>query len=101
MRQVRPFAAFLFSSYVKIILLSPIQSRKESLFRSFARALHNWRNPDISNLMSKLETIIERWMCDEGLSREEARSLAIEEIDFYTEETPIWKGPNDSVQEYL
>ena len=40
-------------------------------------------------------------MRDEGLSREEARSLAIEEIDFYAEETPTWKGPNDSVQEYL
>ncbi len=54
--------------------------------------------------MSKLETIIERWMRDEGLSREEARSLAIEEIDFYDEEdeeVPAWKGSNDSVQEYI
>jgi len=51
--------------------------------------------------MSKLETITERWMRDEGLSRDEARCLAIEEIDFYTEETPVWKGPNDSVQEYI
>jgi hypothetical protein len=51
--------------------------------------------------MSKLETIIERWMRDEGLSRDEARTLAIDEIDFYEEEAPTWKGPNDSVQEYL
>ena len=51
--------------------------------------------------MSKLETITKRWMRDEGLSRDEARCLAIEEIDFYTEETPVWKGPNDSVQEYI
>ena len=40
-------------------------------------------------------------MRDEGLSRDEARAMAIEEIDFYTEETPVWKGPNDSVQEYI
>ena len=40
-------------------------------------------------------------MRDEGLSRDEARTLAIDEIDFYEEEAPTWKGPNDSVQEYL
>ena len=51
--------------------------------------------------MSELETIIQRWMREEGLSREEARSLAIDEIDFYTEEPPAWKGPNDSTQEYI
>lgn len=40
-------------------------------------------------------------MRDEGLSREEAREMAIAEIDFYTEEIPVWKGPNDSIQEYI
>jgi hypothetical protein len=51
--------------------------------------------------MSKLEAITERWIRDEGLSRDEARAMAIEEIEFYSEETPVWKGPNDSVQEYI
>jgi hypothetical protein len=51
--------------------------------------------------MTKLETIIQRWVHEEGLSREEARIMALEEIEFYEEEAPIWKGPNDSVQEYL
>ncbi len=51
--------------------------------------------------MNELETIIQRWMREEGLSREEARLLAIDEIDFYTEEPPAWKGPNDSTQEYI
>ena len=40
-------------------------------------------------------------MNEEGLSREAARELAIEEIDFYNEEPPTWKGSNDSIQEYL
>jgi hypothetical protein len=83
------------------IFFLSIQSRKKSVFRSFACPFHNWRNPDISNPMIKLETIIQRWVHEEGLSREEARIMALEEIEFYEEEAPIWKGPNDSVQEYL
>lgn len=51
--------------------------------------------------MSDLETIIQRWIRDEGLSREDAREMAIAEIDFYNEDPPPWKGPNDSTQEYI
>jgi hypothetical protein len=63
--------------------------------------LHTWRNSNLYPSMSELETIIQRWIRDEGLSREEAREMAINEIDFYTEESPAWKGPNDSTQEYI
>jgi hypothetical protein len=48
-----------------------------------------------------LENIALRWMRDEGLTYSEARKLALEEIDFYTEEKPSWKGPDDRVQEYI
>jgi len=39
----------------------------------------------------------------EGLTDSEAREIALEEIEFYTEddEKPTWKGPDDRVQEYL
>ena len=92
---------FFFSSYEQTILFSSIQQSKESLFWAFAYSLHYRRNLNLHPSMSELETIIQRWMRDEGLSREEARSLAIDEIDFYTEEPPAWKGPNDSTQEYI
>jgi len=51
--------------------------------------------------MSKLETITERWVREEGLSPEAARAMAIEEIDFYSDESPVWKGPNDSTQDSI
>jgi hypothetical protein len=40
-------------------------------------------------------------MRDEGLTYSEAREIALEEIEFYTEEKPAWKGPDDRTQEYL
>lgn len=45
-----------------------------------------------------IEQIIERWM-REGYSREDARRIALEEIDFYWREEngDVWKGPNDSL----
>jgi hypothetical protein len=48
-----------------------------------------------------LEKITLRWMRDEGLTFAEARELALEEIEFYTEEKPSWKGPDDRLQEHL
>jgi hypothetical protein len=48
-----------------------------------------------------LENITLRWMRDEGLTYSEARELALEEIEFYTEEKPSWKGPDDRLQEHL
>lgn len=92
---------FSSSSYVKAIIFSSIQSRKKSLFRSFACPFHTRRGFNLHPAMSDLETIIQRWIRDEGLSREDAREMAIAEIDFYNEEPPPWKGPNDSTQEYI
>ena len=51
-------------------------------------------------MSENIENITLRWM-REGLTYSEARELALEEIEFYTEEKPIWKGPDDRVQEYL
>ena len=51
--------------------------------------------------MSQIETITLRWMREEGLSPEAARAMAIEEIDFYSDESPVWKGPNDSTQDSI
>jgi hypothetical protein len=48
-----------------------------------------------------LEKITLRWMRNEGLTYPEARELALQEIEFYAEEKPAWKGPDDRVQEYL
>jgi len=48
-----------------------------------------------------LENITLRWMRDEGLTYSEARELALEEIEFYTEEKPSWKGPDDRIQDSL
>jgi hypothetical protein len=47
-----------------------------------------------------LEKIMQRWI-DEGFSPARAREIALEEIDFYTEEAQAWKGPDDRMQEYL
>lgn len=54
-------------------------------------------------MKTELEKITAWWMEREGLSLSEARKMAIEEIDFYYEddEKPVWKGPNDSIQNYL
>jgi hypothetical protein len=90
-----------FSSYVQTLLFFSIQQSKIPFFRSFAHTLHTWRNLNLYPAVNELETIIQRWMRDEGLSREEARSLAVDEIDFYSEEPTAWKGPNDSTQEYI
>ena len=51
--------------------------------------------------MSQLEIITLRWMREEGLSRESARAMAVEEMDFYSDEKPVWKGPNDSTQDFI
>ena len=48
-----------------------------------------------------LENITLRWMRDEGLNYSEARELALEEIEFYTEEKTSWKGPDDRLQDSL
>lgn len=52
-------------------------------------------------MKTELEQITAWWMEHEGLSLSEARKMAIEEMDFYNEEEPVWKGPNDSIQDYL
>jgi len=51
--------------------------------------------------MSVIQTITLRWVREEGLSPEAARAMAIEEIDFYSDESPVWKGPNDSTQDSI
>jgi hypothetical protein len=48
-----------------------------------------------------LEKIIQRWIDEEGFSPARAREIALEEIDFYTEEVQAWKGPDDRTQEYI
>ncbi len=54
-----------------------------------------------NKIESEIESIALRWMKNEGLSYVEARAMAIEEIDFYTDEKPSWKGPDDRIQEYI
>lgn len=48
-----------------------------------------------------IEKIMQRWIDEEGFSPVRAREIALEEIDFYTEEAKAWKGPDDRMQEYI
>jgi len=47
-----------------------------------------------------LEKIKQRWI-EEGFSPARALEIALEEIDFYTEEAQAWKGSDDRTQEYI
>lgn len=89
-------------SLLKTLKISQIR-RKEQFLKSdrvpYSREEWGWVRE--TQRKSGIETITLRWMREEGLPPEAARAMAIEEMDFYSDEKPTWKGPNDSTQDFI